>query len=112
MEIFPLEAFQVQDFRCKAEEHAYEMTPKESCGVVVDGKYWRCRNIAVNPENDFCLDPRDYAMARLYGKLEAIVHSHPQGGPASEADLKAQQQMKLPWHIYSIPEKKWLTINP
>jgi len=102
----------VPDFRCKAEEHALEMAPQESCGVVVNGEYRRCRNIAAHPENDFCLDPRDYAMARLYGKLEAIVHSHPQGGPASEADLKAQKQSKLTWHIYSIPEAQWSTINP
>ncbi len=101
-----------EDFKLKAEEHALEMSPRESCGVVVEGKYWRCRNIAANAENDFCLDPRDYAMARLYGKLEAIVHSHPRGGPASEADLKAQKQSQLTWHIYSIPENRWLTINP
>ena len=110
--IFPLVVSLVQDFRCKAEEHALEMIPKESCGVVVDGKYWRCRNIAANPKDDFCLDPRDYAMARLYGKLEAIVHSHPQGGPPSENDLKAQRQSQLTWHIYSVPENKWSTINP
>jgi proteasome lid subunit RPN8/RPN11 len=102
----------VQDFRCKAEEHALEMSPKEACGVVVDGKYWRCRNIADNPENNFVLNPKDFATARVYGKVQSIVHSHPQGGPASEADLKAQKQSQLTWHIYSIPEKQWSTINP
>ena len=102
----------VQDFRCKAEEHALEVAPKECCGVVVDGQYWRCRNIADKPENDFILDPRDYALARTFGPIQAIVHSHPQGGTASEADLKAQKQTKLTWHIFSIPENQWSTINP
>ena len=80
--------------------------------VVVDGQYWRCRNIADKPEDDFILDPRDYAVARTFGPIQAIVHSHPQGGTASEADLKAQQQTKLTWHIFSIPENQWSTINP
>ena len=79
----------IENFKIKAEEHAFEMSPKEACGVVVDGQYWRCRNIADNPENDFVLDPRDYATARTFGSIESIVHSHPQGGTASEADLKA-----------------------
>lgn len=100
------------DFRCDAEAHALEHAPKESCGVVVDGKYWRCRNIAADPEQSFALNPCDYAAAALFGRVEAIVHSHPQGGPASEADLAACKQTKVPWHIYSMPDRQWLTINP
>jgi proteasome lid subunit RPN8/RPN11 len=101
-----------ESFKNKAEQHALEIKPKESCGVVVNGQYWRCRNIADNPEDDFVLDPRDYAMARTFGSIEAIVHSHPQGGPASEGDLKSQRQSKITWYIFSIPENQWLTINP
>ena len=100
------------DFRVDAERHAEEQSPKEACGVVMDGRYWRCRNIADNPEQDFILNPRDYAVAALYGTVEAIVHSHPQGGPASKADLASCKQTNLPWHIYLIPSQKWLTINP
>jgi len=102
----------IENFKIKAEEHALEMAPKECCGVVVDGQYWRCRNIADNPEDDFILDPRDYAVARTFGPIQAIVHSHPKGGNASEADLKAQQQTRLVWHVFSIPENRWSTINP
>tara|TARA_R110002050_G_scaffold243944_2_gene380460 strand:+ start:822 stop:1130 length:309 start_codon:yes stop_codon:yes gene_type:complete len=102
----------VPDFRVDAERHAEEQSPKEACGVVMDGRYWRCRNIADNPEQDFILNPCDYAVAALYGTVEAIVHSHPQGGPASKADLASCKQTNLPWHIYSIPNQKWSTINP
>ena len=109
---FRLEASRVPDFKCEAEAHALEHAPREACGVVVDGKYWRCRNIASDPQKNFALNPCDYATASLFGEVEAIVHSHPQGGPASKADLAACQQTRLPWHIYSIPERKWLTINP
>ena len=76
----------MQDFRCDAERHALEHAPREACGVVVDGRYWPCRNIAEDPEQDFVIDPRDYAVAALYGTVEAIVHSHPMGGAASSVD--------------------------
>ena len=102
----------MQDFRCDAERHALEHAPREACGVVVDGRYWPCRNIAEDPEQDFVIDPRDYAVAALYGTVEAIVHSHPMGGAASSVDKNSCSGTKLPWHVWSIPEQKWSTINP
>lgn len=103
---------QGQGFRPDAEQHAEEQSPKEACGVVVNGRYWRCRNIADDPVRDFVIDPRDYAVAAMYGKIEAIVHSHPMGGPASGADKASCIGTKVPWHIYSMPKKQWLTIGP
>ena len=102
----------MQDFRLDAQQHAQSCGNVESCGVVVDGVYWRCRNIADNPCADFAIDPRDYAAAALRGTVEAIVHSHPKGGPASEADKRACTGTGLPWHIWSVPDKQWSTINP
>lgn len=100
------------DFRFEFEQHALEQAPREACGVVADGQYWRCRNIAENPEQDFIIDPRDYAVASLYGRVEAIVHSHPMGGGASKTDLKSCRGLGLPWHIWSMPDDAWITINP
>lgn len=100
------------DFRSDAEKHARDCGSMESCGIVVDGVYWRCRNIADNPFADFVIDPKDYVVASLHGEIQAIVHSHPNGGPASEADKAACVATKLPWHIWSVPEQKWSTINP
>lgn len=100
------------DFQSDAEKHAYSSGDVESCGVVVDSVYWPCRNIADNPHTDFAIDPRDYAAAALRGKIQAIVHSHPQGGSASEADIKACAKTRLPWHIWSVPDRKWLIIEP
>ena len=102
----------VRDFRSEAEAHAAREAPREACGVLVAGRYIACRNIAGNPEQDFVLNPVDYARAALTGKIEAIVHSHPQGGPASEADLAACRHTRVPWHIYLIPSDEWLTIGP
>ncbi len=102
----------MQGFRSDAEEHAAKESPREACGLVVSGRYFPCRNIANDPEQDFVLNPVDYARAAMSGTIEAIVHSHPKGGPASQADRSACQCTKLPWHIYSMPDQKWLTINP
>ena len=107
-----LEDSQVRDFKSDAEQHALRCLPSEACGVVVDGKYWPCRNIADDPSADFAIDPRDYATASFFGSVEAIVHSHPEGGPASEADRRACTGTDLPWHIWSVPDKPWLTIEP
>lgn len=102
----------MQDFRSDAKQHALQQAPKEACGVLVNGQYWRCRNIADDPEQDFVINPSDYAAAALFGTVEAVVHSHPMGGRASEADIKACNGTKVPWHIYSMPEDQWSTINP
>ncbi len=106
------EGSQVQDFRSDAEQHALRCAPNESCGVVVNGKYWPCRNIAEDPEQDFVIEPRDYAVAAMYGKVEAIVHSHPMGGPASFVDKYSCTSTNVPWHIWSMPEQQWSIINP
>ena len=45
---------QAQDYKLDAEKHAIEQCPK-GLWIVVDGRYWRCRNIADNPELDFVL---------------------------------------------------------
>ena len=102
----------VPDFRPDAERHAAEQSPNEACGVVVNGRYWRCRNIADDPQLNFVLHPADYAAAALFGTVESVVHSHPMGGLASLADKKSCTGTKLPWHIYSMPEKQWSTIDP
>ena len=100
------------DFRSDAEKHAMRCEPQEACGVVVGGKYWPCRNIADDPCAHFVIEPRDYATASFFGRVEAIVHSHPRGGEASEVDRVACAETKVPWHIWSVPDKQWLTIEP
>lgn len=89
------------------------MLPQESCGVISGGQYWRCRNIADNPEQNFVLDPRDFLTARFQGgQIQAVIHSHPKGEKPSVLDENACNHMQIPWYIYLVPEKKWLIINP
>jgi len=101
-----------QDFKPEAVRHADQEHPKESAGLVVNGSYFPCRNIAADPENTFVINPVDYARAMLAGAIQAVVHSHPQGTPVSDCDRKACSQTKLPWYVYSVPNKQWLTIDP
>jgi len=101
-----------QDFKREAVRHAEHEDPKESAGLVVNGSYFPCRNIADDPKNTFVINPVDYARAMLAGTIEAVVHSHPQGTPVSDHDRKACKQTKIPWHVYSVPDKRWLTIDP
>ena len=101
-----------QDFRLDAIKHAQAEMPREAVGLVVDGVYWPCKNIADFPQQHFVLDPHDYAKAMFAGTIEAIVHSHPEGTPPSEHDRKACKQSKLPWYVYSVPNNLWSTIPP
>lgn len=102
--------------RSEAEQHAKTAAPNEACGVLLataDGQaYWPCQNVCEQPDDHFVLHPRDYLRASLNGDVIAIIHSHPKGGPASALDRRACQQSGLPWLIYSLPEDRWLTINP
>ena len=102
----------MQDFKSEAELHAKQMCPIESCGLVVDGKYFGCTNIADDPCSDFAIDGRDYAVAAMTGKIQAVVHSHPQGGPPCEAYIKSCEGTNIPCHIFSVPDQTLSTINP
>lgn len=90
-----------------AQTHAREAFPNESCGVVVGGQYMRCRNIAEDPSQDFAIHPNDYKNALLTGKLQGIVHSHP-NGPLHPSMLDMQGQMKsdLPWAIIPLDDER------
>lgn len=109
---FRLEDSLDQESKRKAEGHAIFEYPKEACGLLVDGKYWPCQNVADEPELTFILNATDYMEAMLSGTIEAVVHSHPLGGQASEPDRKSCSQTKLVWHIYSVPDGEWSTIDP
>jgi len=101
-----------QDFKLKAAQHAETEYPKEAAGLVVDGNYFPCKNIADNPKDNFVINPVDYARAMTLGKIEAVVHSHPQGTPISNYDYRACMQTKMRWYVYSVPSKEWWIIKP
>ena len=99
-------------FQLAAKQHAIEQAPEESCGIVVNDEYHPCTNISDTPEDNFAIHPKDFLKARSIGKLQYIVHSHPNGEPVSKPDIKACKATKLKWYIYKNTTDEWLTINP
>ncbi len=68
--------------------------------------------IADDPLGVVGMCPKDHAVAARFGAVQAIVHSRPEGGTASEADRRACTGTQVPWHIWSVPDKQWSTIKP
>ena len=101
-----------------AKEHAREVFPEESCGLIVGGQYIRCDNIAEPASNhveedencgcrlcSFEISPKVYAS---YGdSIDMIVHSHP-NGPLfpSKADMEGQQLTAKPWAIIALDDER------
>lgn len=84
--------------------HAAACYPRESCGLLVNREYIECENIAVS-DSEFKINPRDVVKAEKLGKIEAIVHSHPNGSTKpSTADLMQMQHHNVPWIIVAYPE--------
>ena len=79
--------------------------PLESCGLVVDGEYRPCENIAGSPRASFRIEPSLVLEAHRSG-LDAIIHSHPHPYPAapSRADMAAQIAHDVPFGIVPVSE--------
>lgn len=80
--------------------HAKDEYPKESCGVIVNKKYIRCKNISNLANEQFVIDPIDIVLAESIGNIDAYVHSHPDSSSEpSEPDLIQMSYHGLPWII-------------
>lgn len=74
--------------------HAKQVHPAESCGLVVDGTYIPGTNVADDPTETFHISPDDWQPADI------IVHSHPQGQRyLSGADRSAQHKTRCDWWL-------------
>jgi proteasome lid subunit RPN8/RPN11 len=84
-----------------AQTHALAEFPKESCGLIVDGLYEPCVNIASDPLNDFAIAGFAQVLITSSGReIEAIVHSHPNGQRyPSNVDMRGQISSAKPWVI-------------
>ena len=82
--------------------HALDCYPAECCGLIVDKKYIPCTNTAHDNEQ-FILCPKDFAKAESIGEIQAIVHSHPDGGVLpSDLDKLQIELHGVPWVIVAI----------
>jgi proteasome lid subunit RPN8/RPN11 len=87
-----------------AQAHGVAEYPKEAGGLIVDGAYIPCENIASKPEQNFEIEP---ALGIKYrGRIEGLIHSHPDWWPVpGEADMRQQAAMDVPWGIYNTDGK-------
>lgn len=97
-------------------EHAAKEQPRECCGVavIVKGRlrYWQCKNISTHNEQ-FEMDPLDYAKAEDAGEVVGICHSHVFAPPApSDADKVMCEHSGVPWLIVNYPTGTHALIEP
>lgn len=80
-----------------AKEHARLACPREACGIVRNGEYIRCDNLAENPKRSFRIKPE------LLIGAQAIVHSHVgqngDGPQPSAHDMRGMIKTAIPWGI-------------
>jgi proteasome lid subunit RPN8/RPN11 len=84
-----------------AQAHGLAEYPREAAGLVVDGVYVPCGNLAEDPTTDFAIDAG--LVRDLGARVEGLIHSHPGDWPVPTAgDMRQQQAMDIPWGIYSV----------
>jgi proteasome lid subunit RPN8/RPN11 len=85
------------------QQHAMEAYPMEACGIITDDVYVRCENIHEEPLTAFRINPEITSPLLMEGKLQAVVHSHPDGPnhPTYE-DLASQIDMDVTWGVVPV----------
>jgi hypothetical protein len=106
-----------EETRAAAYDHAAAHFPKEACGLVVIVKgrerFWPCANISEFGNDQFILDPNDYAEADQAGEIVGVFHSHIYLPPTpSEADLVGCEATGLRWYILALPTGAWSQFEP
>lgn len=84
--------------------HANEQHPKEACGVIVNGEYIPCTNVAID-DAQFEIDVIDLVGAEKEGRIQAYVHSHSGFG---EASTKPSQPDMIQMGLHGLP---WIITN-
>lgn len=86
-------------------DHAAACYPNEACGYIIDRKYVPCTNVHDNPDKQFKIGYKDVLRCEQLGKIEAVVHSHPDGSSKPTTfDLMQMSMGDVPWVIVAYPE--------
>ena len=95
-------------------DHAAAEQPRECCGLLVLGgdtdvvHYMACRNVwgqaGRSGHDRFLMHPEDWAAAEDFGRLLAVVHSHPNASAnPSMADRVGCEKSGVPWLVVGWP---------
>ena len=98
-------------------EHAKKDAPHEACGLVAvykgKEKYYPCKNIAEDVEDQFIINPDDWINTEDKAEIIAVFHSHPNHpSTASDADLASCEYLDLPFYIVSPETENWSYYEP
>lgn len=86
--------------------HAEEEFPRESCGLVTEGRYVRIKNDHEDPLNAFKINVKDYVEYLDHG-IDLIVHSHTDGSEyPGKTDMESQIETDVPYCIIPVKEYK------
>lgn len=96
--------------------HARRELPRECCGLIIvfkgRFKYIPCHNDA-NDNNEFSINPQDFARAEDLGEIVYIVHSHPNTpNKPSVVDLVNIEKTNLPWLIVNPHNGEYTVTKP
>lgn len=86
----------------EAKRHALDEYPKESCGLICGNKYYRCKNIADNPYNNFRISEQEQLSKLRYGNIKCVIHSHNNYPHCSKSDQYYQKSSGYPFGIINI----------
>jgi cell wall-associated NlpC family hydrolase len=102
-----------QEILTDAFAHAAKCAPLESCGLVLEGRYYPVSNEADEPDY-FTMSARErIGLEAEHGPAQAIVHSHCyRNNVASLADLASCEKFGVPWLIIAWPLSTWRVIEP
>lgn len=103
----PMKEYFKRDIVNEAVKHAQSVVPEESCGFIVDDKYMPMENEAEDRVHHFQINPKSYI--KLYGKIQAVVHSHVDYAHASKRDQEQQIATGVPWGIIALKESGAVT---
>jgi len=96
--------------------HVNGSPAREICGLIVTHRranlYIPCSNIAER-QNDFCIDPIEFAEISDKYKIICAVHSHVNvNANPSQADLVEIERNNLPYFIMNYPLNTWTYTEP
>lgn len=97
-------------------KHARLQMPREACALLIisDGRERLkiCKNVA-EYDQQFIIDPIDFAEADESGEIIAVIHSHAYGSSSpSEADKVSCSRLNYKWYIVSCLNGEWSELEP